>query len=208
MGSLRVSGMIGFDITWNRRISIGNATPDKGFYAQGKLQRAKRLGEVVVAARSEAHALVDDIASRRQEDDGSAHAALSQTQTGLETVHIGHGDVQDDSVGALRIDTIENLETVPYAAKLVPVFQHDALDNFAQVPIVVCEHDLHDATPPPSKHRHRAAPLTTLSRHATAYSGVYQIQGSRLTRCPNEARWLALTRTTGTARATAPVRRA
>ena len=88
-----------------------DATKDR-LDARQQLLEAERLGDVVVGAEMQALDPVGRRVASREEDDRRRHAVTAEPLDDLDPVDAGHGDVEDDEVGAGRHDLGERLATV------------------------------------------------------------------------------------------------
>ena len=110
---------------------------------RGELARAERLDDVVVGAGLEALLDVGLLGAGGQHDDRQAvHVGvLPQRAGGVEAAHAGHHHVEDDQVGLLGGARLDGCSSVTDRDDLVPAVTQLEHDEFADVRVVVSNHD-------------------------------------------------------------------
>lgn len=103
-----------------QRLSQRIDAPKHGLHAQQQLLGQEGLNEVVVGTEAKPGSLVHDVASCRQEENRRHAICLPQVRQRLETVHLGHHDVQGDQVGPRLLAERQHLEAVCGLTSFVP----------------------------------------------------------------------------------------
>src|SRR5690606_12424808 len=127
-----------------RRLMVrGRASPQR-FDASKQLCEGERLGEIVIAARTQAGDAIVNGAEGREDEHGGAIFLLAQSRNDLQTVDVRQLPIRDDDLIALGQRFVEPVATVWAVLDLIAVFAQ-ALDQIlGRLQIVVDEQQTHE----------------------------------------------------------------
>ena len=106
-------------------------------HALGQLVERERLRDVVVPTRLEACDTLGHGVARRQEDDRDRLSASAQRRTEVAAVGIGQADVENQQVGAARVERSQQLGAARHGLDLEILLAQTANDDIAQPRVVL-----------------------------------------------------------------------
>ena len=123
---------------------IGGGASEQRRQARDQLREGERLRQVVVAPGVEARQPVGKRIPRRQEQHRRPDPLRSDCLADVTSVGIGQPDVDDEHVGGVARQSIEQLSSRPHAPGRETLFAEPADDHRAKLEIILDDQNLRD----------------------------------------------------------------